>query len=111
VGINETVTFSAVNSTSDGRIDYYSFDFGDGSNSSWTPLSVVTHAYLRQGTYYATVTVMDDYGLTSNNTQQIKVQIIVVPEFPSCLILPLFMIATLVAVFVFRKKRKDMISG
>lgn len=30
---NETVTFDATDSTDDGRIDYYFFDFGDGTNS------------------------------------------------------------------------------
>jgi hypothetical protein len=34
-----------------------------------------------------------------------------VPEFPSCLILPVFMVATLVAALVLKKKRKDTISG
>jgi parallel beta-helix repeat protein len=103
--INETVTFSAVNSTSGGRIDYYFFIFGDGFNTSWTTLPAVTHAYSHNGTYYATVIVMDDYGLTSNNTQQINVQIIVVPEFTSYLFLPLLMIASFVAALVLKKKR------
>jgi PKD repeat protein len=94
-----------MNSTSDGRIDFYFFDFGDGSNSSWTSLSVVTHAYSQKATYYATVTVMDDYGLTSNNTQQVKIQIIVVSEYQLFLILPVFMIATLIVVMLFKKKR------
>lgn len=104
VGVNETVTFDATNSTDDGRIDYYFFDFGDGTNSSWTPLPAVTHKYASNGTFYATVTVMDDYGVTSTNAQLIRVQIIVVPEFPSFLILPLFMIVTLIAVAFQRRK-------
>jgi parallel beta-helix repeat protein len=101
-GINETVTLSA-NSTGYGRIDYYFFDFGDASNSSWTSLPVVTHTYSNIGTYYATVTVMDDCGLASNNTQQIKIRIIVVPEFPASRILALFMLLAL-AVVVLSKK-------
>jgi len=105
VGINETVMFDATNSTDDGRIDYCFFDFGDGINSCWTTLPVVTHKYALNGTYYATVTVMDDYGVTSTNAQLIKVEIIVVPEFPSFLILPMFMIATLLAIIVSRRKR------
>ena len=104
VNINETVTLDATDSTDDGRIDYYFFDFGDGINSSWITLPAVTHKYALNETYYATVTVMDDYGVTSTNAQLIKVQIIVVPEFPSFLILPLFTIATLLAVIVHRKK-------
>jgi parallel beta-helix repeat protein len=105
---NETVIFDATNSSDDGRIDYYFFDFGDGTNSSWTTLPIITHKYALNGTYYAAVTVMDDYGVTSTNAEVIKVQIIVVPEFPSFLILPLFMIATLLAVIVYRKKRIDI---
>jgi len=104
VNINEIATFDASNSTDDGRIDYYLFDFGDGTNSSWTTLSAVAHKYALNGTYYATVTVMDDYGVTSTNAQLIKVQITVVPEFPSFLILPLFMIVTLIAVAIQRRK-------
>jgi hypothetical protein len=64
---NEDVMFFAANSfDSDGRIDRYFFDFGDGSNSSWTTLSIFTHKYSSLGTYDATLTVMDDYGVTNN---------------------------------------------
>jgi len=111
ININETVIFDATNSTDDGRIDYYFFDFGDGTNSSWTSLPVVTHKYALNGTYYATVTVMDDYGVTSTNAELIKVQIIVVPEFPSPLILLIFMIITLLAVVIYRKKTVNMHLG
>jgi parallel beta-helix repeat protein len=63
---NESVMFFGTNSYDpDGRVDEYFFDFGDGTNSSWTTLSIVTHAYLRNGTYNASLTVMDDYGATS----------------------------------------------
>jgi parallel beta-helix repeat protein len=64
---NEEVMFFAANSfDSDGRVDRYFFDFGDGSNSSWTTLSVFTHKYSSLGTYNATLTVMDDYGAINN---------------------------------------------
>jgi hypothetical protein len=105
VGVGETVSFNGTTSTDDGRIDYYFFDFGDGTNSSWTTLPVVTHKYTQQKTYNATLMVMDDFGVTSNNAQQAVMQVIVVPEFPSVLVLPLFMIATLLAVIAYRKKR------
>jgi len=103
--VGETVTFDASGSTDDGRIHYYFFDFGDGINIGWTPLSVVTHKYASEGTYNATLIVMDDFGVTSLNGNLIYVEITVVPEFPSFLILPLFMIATLV-IAVYAKKRK-----
>jgi len=55
---NETLTFDATGSTDDGRIDYYFFDFGDGTNSGWTTLPVVTHKYAEEGEYNASLVVM-----------------------------------------------------
>lgn len=102
VNINETVTFDASASVDDGRIDYYFFDFGDGTNSSWTPLSVVSHKYPSGAELIASVTVMDDFGVTSLDGELIYVEITVIPEFPRFLILPLFMIATLLAIAFYR---------
>jgi hypothetical protein len=66
---NENLMFFATNSfDNDGRVDKYFFNFGDGSNSSWTTLSIFTHKYgppVR--TYNATLIVMDDYGAISNS--------------------------------------------
>jgi hypothetical protein len=104
VDLNETVYFDAAGSTDDGRITYYFFDFGDGSNSSWTSSPLSTHKYASNGTYYATVIVMDDYGVNSTNAQLIQVQITVIPEFPTISMIMLFMIATLLAVIVYRRK-------
>jgi len=103
--VDETVNFDASGSTDDGRIDYYFFDFGDGTNSSWTPLSVVTHKYASEATYNATLIVMDDLGVTSLDGKLVYMIVTVIPEFPSILVLPLFMIATLLAVIVYRRKR------
>jgi hypothetical protein len=103
--VNETVTFDGANSTDDGRIDYYLFSFGDGANSGWTPLSMVTHKYAAKGTYNATLTVMDDFGLTSNDTQQTVVQVIVIPEFSPILILPVFIVVTLLGFIIYGRKR------
>jgi hypothetical protein len=65
---NENIMFFATNSfDSDGRVDKYFFNFGDGKNSGWTTLSVVAHKYSSLGTYYTNLTVMDDYGIVSNN--------------------------------------------
>lgn len=112
LGINETVTYSAIYSTSDGRIDSYFFDFGDGTNSSWTTLPEVLHQYGSAGTYYANLTVMDDYGVTSNNTaiQAITVST-QIPEFPSFLILPSFMIAALLVILVDKRKHTSKVNG
>lgn len=102
---NETVTFDASGSNDDGRIDYYLFDFGDGTNSSWTTLPVVTHKYAAEGTYNATLIVMDDFGVTSLDGDLVFIEITVIPEFSSLIILPLFMMATLVAVIFYRRKQ------
>jgi hypothetical protein len=71
VSPNEDVMFFATNSfDTDGRVDRYFFNFGDGNNSGWTTLSILTHKYSLGGqpmqTYNTTLTVMDDYGTTSN---------------------------------------------
>ena len=73
---NENIMFFATNSfDNDGHVDKYFFNFGDGKNSGWTTLSIVTHKYSSNGTYYANLTVMDDYGVVSNNaTATIRVQ-------------------------------------
>jgi hypothetical protein len=64
---NENLMFFATNSfDNDGHIDKYFFNFGDEKNSGWTTLSIVTHKYSSNGTYYANLTVMDDYGAVSN---------------------------------------------
>jgi parallel beta-helix repeat protein len=63
---NESVMFFGTNSYDpNGCVDEYFFNFGDGTNSSWTTLSIVTHEYLHNGTYDVSLTVMDDYGATS----------------------------------------------
>jgi parallel beta-helix repeat protein len=99
----EIVTFDASGSTDDGRIDFYFFDFGDGTNSSWTPLSIVNHEYAADGEYLATVIVMDDFGVTSFDGELLSVEITVIPEFPSWIILPLFILATFIAVLAKKK--------
>jgi len=72
---DEIVTFFATNSSDEGRVDRYFFDFGDGSNSGWTTLSIFTHRYSSVGTYYAKLTVMDDFGAISNTVMTtIRVQ-------------------------------------
>ncbi|HVP40627.1 MAG TPA: right-handed parallel beta-helix repeat-containing protein [Candidatus Krumholzibacteriaceae bacterium] len=67
VSQGQQVTFFATNSTDDRRVNNYFFDFGDGQNSGWTTLSVFVHKYSSLGTFSATVQVMDDFGVVSNN--------------------------------------------
>ena len=64
------------------------------------------HKYSEQKTYNATLIVMDDFGVTSNNTQQATLHMIVIPEPTPSLVLPMFMIASLLAVMLYRKRRK-----
>ena len=68
VTTNQSVKFNATASSDDSRIDEYFFDFGDGTNSSWTTLSTIEHNYSRSGIYNAGLSVMDDLGFMSNNT-------------------------------------------
>ena len=70
VAPNQLVTFFGTNSSNDryGRVDFYFFNFGDGQNSGWTTLSVLVHNYTSAGTYNATLKVMDDFGVVSNNS-------------------------------------------
>ena len=67
VNPSQTVTFIGSNSTDDGRVEEFFFDFGDGLNSGWTTLSILTHQYTSIGTYNAALIVRDDFGATSNN--------------------------------------------
>ena len=72
---NQAVTFVASLSSDDGRVDKYLFDFGDGSSSGWTTLSIFVHKYSSVGTYNARVTVMDDFGVTSTNVAMVTVDV------------------------------------
>jgi hypothetical protein len=107
VDLNETLTLSALGSTDDGFIEYYFFDFGDGTNSSWTTSPTTTHQYAHQGAYNVTVIVMDNLGVVSTNTEQVQTQITVIPEFQPSLILLLFMITTTVTVMLYKKSLRQ----
>ncbi|MEM3700797.1 MAG: Ig-like domain-containing protein [Candidatus Bathyarchaeia archaeon] len=66
VAPNQAVTFVGADSYDDGQVNYYLFDFGDRSNSSWTTLSLFFHNYSSTGTYFASLMVKDDFNTTSN---------------------------------------------
>jgi hypothetical protein len=76
---NQPITFVGTNSYDDGQVNSYFFDFGDGTNSGWTTLSVVTHNYTTTGTYIASLKVMDDFGIEST----IAWTVITVENLPS----------------------------
>ncbi|MEM3577959.1 MAG: PKD domain-containing protein [Candidatus Bathyarchaeia archaeon] len=66
---NSVVMFYATNSyDEDGYVFRYYVDFGDGSNSGWTTLSVFTHNYASLGNYSVSLRVVDDYGAVSSAT-------------------------------------------
>lgn len=81
IKVNQTVTFNASASTDDGQIDYYFFNYGDGTNSSWTTQPIVTHTYTLTGTYNATLTVMDNFGVPSleSNLTYVTIRVTVPP--------------------------------
>lgn len=62
----EKVVFSVRASDPDGRVTTFYWDFGDGNKQQGANLTRVTHAYSSEGTYTATVKVVDDKGETSN---------------------------------------------
>ena len=62
----EAITFNASGSYDpDGSIVSYFWDFGDGTNTTGI---IVSHAYVDDGNYTATLTVTDDDGLTTSTS-------------------------------------------
>jgi hypothetical protein len=75
VAPNQLITFIGTDSYDEGRVDKYYFDFGDGTNSGWTTLTLLNHSYSFTGTYQAKLKVMDDFGAESTiATKTITVQ-------------------------------------
>ena len=105
VDVNETVLFNASNSYDpDGKIIYYFFDFGDGTNSGWITTPTIYHTYSSPGEYNASLIVMDDDGAESLVSGQAYILITVVPEFPSATMLTL-MLTTLIATILLKKRK------
>jgi len=72
---NQTVMFIATNSSDDRRVNNHFFDFGDGTTSGWTTLSIFVHDYSSVGTYNVSLTVMDDFGVTSSNSAVMTIDV------------------------------------
>jgi hypothetical protein len=72
---NQKVTFFGTTSSDDKRLDMFFFDFGDSIDSSWQTLSVFQHKYSSVGSFQASLRVMDDYGVISNNVAAINVTV------------------------------------
>ncbi len=63
-------TFTDASSDSDGTVDTYSWDFGDGNTSS---AQNPTNLYAAAGSYSVTLTVTDNEGATDSSTQTVTV--------------------------------------
>jgi len=70
----QQITFDATTSEdSDGSIQSYAWDFGDGSMASGV---IVTHTYNNGGMYNVKLTVTDNEGNTDSKTKEIEVNVI-----------------------------------
>ncbi|MEM3581568.1 MAG: right-handed parallel beta-helix repeat-containing protein, partial [Candidatus Bathyarchaeia archaeon] len=65
VAPGDEVTFVGFDSSDDGRIDQYRYNFGDGHDTGWTTLSIFFHTYTTVGNYIVRLWVMDDFGEVS----------------------------------------------
>jgi parallel beta-helix repeat protein len=72
ISLNQEVTFIGTTSTDDRRVDKFWFDFGDGNNSGWTTLTIFEHKYSSVGMYQASLRVMDDFAVISNNSATVQ---------------------------------------
>lgn len=75
VAPNEPVTFIGTYSSDDRRVDQYFFNFGDGENSGWTTLTLFNHTYSTIQNYTASLTVIDDFAVASQNTATTNIAI------------------------------------
>jgi PKD repeat protein len=72
VQVGQAVTLDAGGSQpGSSPIASYGWDFGDGTNATGGPQE--THQYSDPGTYTATVTVVDENGMSSSASQEIQV--------------------------------------
>ena len=67
---NESITFSAINSTDDGTIVEYSWGFGDNHSGTGR---VVNHTYLFLGNYTVLLSVTDDEGESASAFTTIQI--------------------------------------
>ena len=78
---DRTVTVDATDSTDDNGITAYDWDFGGTGTGDTTGLTT-SYTYDTAGTYQVTLTVTDDQGQTSQDTQPVTVTDPVAPDEP-----------------------------
>ena len=87
VDVGKTVTFNGDSSSdTDGIVQFWRFNYGDGVDSGWVANSVTTHSYNNQGVYTATLQVKDDDGAVSENTAQVRITAVETNEPPTATI-------------------------
>jgi hypothetical protein len=82
-----SVNFSGLSSTDQnagGSISSYQWQFGDGSLQETG--ATVNHLYTKQGTFIATLTVTDNFGLTNTASYSVVIADTIAPTAPSSLL-------------------------
>ena len=69
----DNITFDGSNSTDDGTIVEYEWDFGDGTSVLSSNQPTILHAYEDPGQYTVTLTVTDDMGNSSSCTAPVLI--------------------------------------
>ena len=103
--IGEEIVFTDASKDPDGDIVNYSWDFGDGTNSTeQNP----THTFEEKGTYSVTLTVTDNDGATDDTTIQITLE----KEEEASYLLPLLaiiilIVVAIIVVLIWRRKKES----
>jgi len=102
----ENMTFNATASQPNGgNIANYTWDFGDGSNTTTVADPIITHVYTSSGSFNATLTIQDSEGLIDIVTTVVTVQ----EAFPSDILqygVTAMVIVIIVAIIVVRVKTR-----
>jgi len=98
--VGQVLTFNGAGSTDNSGIASYLWDFGDGGTGSGV---APTHTYLSAGTYTVSLMVIDFAGNSAASTALATIEV-VIPEFPSALIMIALIASVSAFSLAFRKK-------